>query len=166
MVSVFYRFVREIISKCVPKKKRVSHKYPVWFTPQLIRLLREKLKYRRKLKKNHNNPLDEISFNILRDRCRSLRDSCYTNYMTRLERSLKSNPKLIWSFVKSKKQTRSTYPASMNLENKTATSGPDICNLFASHFSSVYNTSSVHNSPNYESCNLGGNSLCSIYLNK
>lgn len=51
MVTKFYKVLRRIISKHVPIKKHNNKTYPVWFSPQLIKLLKTKLKYHAKVKK-------------------------------------------------------------------------------------------------------------------
>lgn len=128
-----------IIAKHVPKTKPRSNKYPVWFSAALVKIINEKLKYRIKYRK-YGNPRDSLTFELLRVRCTKLLNVCYKLYLKRLESSLVSNPKLIWSFIKHKKGRNSSYPAQMSLGNKVATSGSDICELFASQFSAVYST--------------------------
>lgn len=139
MVSIFYRYLRNIIQKHVPKSKPKSKKYPIWFSRNLVSLLKEKLKYRNKLRKFNKNPLDLLSFELLKERSERLKAACYRNYIGYLEQSLRDNPKVFWSFVKHKRSNDSHYPAQMTLDNRTATNGFDICNLFADNFSSAYN---------------------------
>lgn len=139
MVSVFYTIIRKSITKHVPMVRTNSRKYPIWFSRDLIGLMREKLKYRNKLRKFNNNPLDKISFDIAKKRVERLMIDCYNTYISQLEKNISSNPKLFWSFIKNKKKSPNCYPAQMSLDGSTASNGNDICNLFAQNFSADYN---------------------------
>lgn len=140
MVTHFYRVLKAIIIKHVPMSKpRNNKKYPAWFSMALIKVINEKFKYRNKYRK-YSNPRDLLAYELLRSRCTKLHSLNYKVYIHRLELSLKSNPKLLWSFIKHKRGSGSTYPAQISNESNIASSGSDICDMFASHFSSVYNT--------------------------
>lgn len=143
MLSLFYNHLRKAINVFVPKSQSKPKKYPVWFSRDLINRLKEKLKYRRKLRKFNNNPLDLLAYELTKKRSEHLLTSCYNNYISRLESSIRSNPKLFWSFIKTKKKQQSHYPAQMVLNKSVASNGKDICNLFAQNFSAVYNYSMV-----------------------
>lgn len=145
MVTTFYRIMNETITKYVPKSRSNIHKYPTWYSKCLINALREKNKYR-KLYRKFKNPLDNISFHILKDRCAKLVCKNYKNYISSIESSLTSNPKLFWSFLKQKRSGTSSYPSSMSYDDEIASNRPEVCNLFASYFSSVYD-SKTNNSP-------------------
>lgn len=142
MITVFYNILHSIIEKFVPKYKPKKQSYPIWFSFKLKKMLKEKYKLRMKLRKNHYNPLDQISFSLIKKRCFELQSSCYVDYKERIEKLLKSNPKLFWSFYKSKRNNRSNYPEKMTLNELNASNGPDICDLYVKQFSSVYNTES------------------------
>ena len=148
MLSIFYYHLRKLIARFVPLSKPRNHKYPVWFSNNLINLLREKYKVRLKVIKFNENPLDVLSFELLRKRCEYIQKISYVMYISKLESTFKNNPKLVWTFLKNKKRKKSSYPSKMILGTENVTHGNDICNLFASHFSSVYNKSnSKHNKP-------------------
>lgn len=166
MVSVFYSVLYTLIKKHVPISKPHSSKYPIWYSSELKNLLREKLKYRKKIRKYNSNPRDVISFDLLKKRCYKLSATCYKNYILQLEANMSSNPKLFWSFLKHKKVTKSSYPAKMFLDDKTSTNGNDICNLFADHFGSVYSADThSHQSLISNEC-ITSNYLSSIFLNE
>lgn len=164
MVTRFYKILKIIIAKHVPKSKPRSNKYPVWFSAALVKVINEKLKYRIKYRK-YRNPRDSLTFELLRERCTKLLNVCYKLYLKRLESSLASNPKLIWSFIKHKKGRNSSYPAQMSLGNEVATSGSDICELFASQFSSVYSTDKLP-IPDQSYLAPGNNYLTTILVTK
>lgn len=137
MLDIFYATIDSLIRIHVPISRPKNKNYPPWFTKELISLLKEKYKCHLKVKK-YNNPLDKMSFQLLRDRCFILQNNCYKSYTARLEASLKHNPKLFWSHVKIKNKNKNAYPSQMHYEQRIATNGNDICNLFASNFSSIY----------------------------
>lgn len=129
--------INGVIQEFVPKTKpKTKSKHPPWFSRDLIKRLREKNKYRKRFK-IYKNPLDQISFRILTDRCNKLASECYKSYLNKVENGIETNPKLFWSYVKSKRGGTSTYPATISDGTTETSNGYDICNGFASHFSSV-----------------------------
>jgi hypothetical protein len=61
----FYNILYKILNDHVPKYKNKKHKYPVWFTPQIIKNVQIKNKLRRRYMK-FKNPEDLVSFRELR----------------------------------------------------------------------------------------------------
>lgn len=143
MVSTFYNVVRELIARYVPKSKPRSKKYPIWFSRDLIFILREKYKYRKKICKFNNNPRDKLAFELAKSRSDKLQAICYKKYIIQLECSLRSNPKLFWSFIKNKRNNQSHYPAQMCLHDESATDKKSICNLFARNFASAFSNNAA-----------------------
>jgi hypothetical protein len=138
MTNMIYEILYQLIDKYVPKKKPASDASPPWFNFSLKRMLREKEIVRRRYKK-YKNPLDEIELKLLSKRCSLYAKECYKKYIDGTEDSIKYNPKLFWSFIKTKKRGKSNYPHKMTNGNEIFSNGEDICNLFASHFKTVYN---------------------------
>lgn len=145
MVIIFYEELRKIIELYVPKKVvKNQTKYPVWYSRQLIRRLKEKNKYRL-LSKKYGNPLDEIEFKLLRDRCRDIIDTDYKRYIENIENNIKINPKFFYSYQKNLRNQKCDYPALMTMDNCNYNDGKSICDQFAKHFSSIYsNYDSTH----------------------
>uniref|UniRef100_A0A2A4JB85 Reverse transcriptase domain-containing protein n=1 Tax=Heliothis virescens TaxID=7102 RepID=A0A2A4JB85_HELVI len=137
MVDVFYKLLNRTILELIPMKKTATNKYPPWYSRDLIRLLREKYKYHVRFKK-YKNPLDQVSFEELRDECNALSSTCYKKYIGNIENGITKNPKLFWSFIKNKRKGSSTYPAQMSLNNKIAVGGREICNMFGEMFASTF----------------------------
>lgn len=71
MVDSFYNVIYNIIGKYVCKIKPKTCKYPVWFSKDLVRLLHKKNKYYT-LYSKYKNPLDQISYRLLKDRVSKL----------------------------------------------------------------------------------------------
>ncbi|KAF9409488.1 hypothetical protein HW555_011163 [Spodoptera exigua] len=54
-----------------------------------------------------------------------------------VQENLLKNPKYFWSYIKHKRDNKSTIPKKMTLNNAVATDGDSIANLFAENFASV-----------------------------
>lgn len=139
MLDVFYEKVRNIINIFVPKKKVRSNSYPPWFDRGLMRSLREKNNLRRRFKR-YGNPMDELELKLLSSRCSRLIGNCYNRYISNLETQITKNPKLFWSYVKSKRGGTSSYPISMTDGHQKSSDGRKICRYFATHFGSTYSS--------------------------
>lgn len=136
-LAKFYDVLRSVIDMTIPLSIPRNLNFPSWFSRNLIRLIKEKDKIRKKYK-IYNNPRDQLELKLANKRVKLLIKSCYNEYITNVEISLKKSPKNFWSFIKQQKGKNSNIPSEVYLDNKIAHSGDDICNLFASHFSSIY----------------------------
>ncbi|KOB64520.1 Zinc finger DNA binding protein, partial [Operophtera brumata] len=88
----------------------------------------EKDKLRDKFKK-YKNPRDKLEFDILRHRCDTYLDQCYKDFKLKAEENIAKDPKLFWTFIKSKRTNYSAIPSVMHSPISTATDGPEIANL-------------------------------------
>ncbi|CAG9137015.1 unnamed protein product [Plutella xylostella] len=79
----------------------------------------------------------QLSASVLKSRAKSIESICYDKYITKVEDSIKSNPKMFWSFFKNKCKSN-TLPSLMTLGTITASSGKQICDLFAEFFNSTF----------------------------
>ncbi|KAL0879738.1 hypothetical protein ABMA27_003451 [Loxostege sticticalis] len=85
-VAKFYDIVGKVINELVPLKKYKNKNYPVWYSKNLISILREKEKCRQKFK-IFKNQLDELEWKLLKDRSKNLIKECYSKYIERNKRS-------------------------------------------------------------------------------
>ncbi|VVD04628.1 unnamed protein product [Leptidea sinapis] len=133
-IDKFYSILYESISQFVPHKT-LSHTYtyPMWYTKALINIIKEKAKYHHIWKK-YNNPNNYASFSKLRQRVKNVEKSCYSEYIRNSEDKIKSTPKLIWTYVKSKRNNKSAYPGVMLYKDETISNQYDICNAFNNFF--------------------------------
>jgi hypothetical protein len=117
--------------------------FPAWYSPALKKALKEKFKFLRKFRV-YGNRSDEQSFKILRDRCKALEKDCYRAYINTVEDSLKDNPKMFWSFIKSKSSSND-LPSSMKYGDNVLNTGQSICDTFSAYFHSNFlaNSSSL-----------------------
>lgn len=139
MVAIFYECLRDAIGKFVPDRKPNKRRYPPWFDIGLIKSLKEKNKLRLRYGK-YKNPLDKIELKLVSKRCEKLAMDLYNDYIDRIEKDIKDNPKLLWSYIKAKRGGSSGYPLAMSDGQVVTSNGSEICNLFANHFATVYTT--------------------------
>jgi hypothetical protein len=143
-VQYFYSVLWEIIEKYTPKARPKSHKYPTWFNPQLVKMLKEKKRFHAKYRK-FSNPRDFDAFSLLRARCKAEVQHCFRQYIGLIEENLKYDIGSFWRYTKSKKVTNS-YPDKLFYKGHSAEGGVNIANLFSVFFSTVYTkpNQSVH----------------------
>ena len=84
-------FVPKVVSK-------VGNNFPRWFSPSLIKLVRDKKRAHVAYKKS-NLYSDYLLFTNLRSHCKELTRQCYHNYVQNTESSMQSNIKHFWRFV-------------------------------------------------------------------
>lgn len=137
MVSKFYDIINKIIVETVPKTNVRNLKYPIWFTRNLIKIIKEKERIRKKFK-IYKNPRDGLELKICNRRVKTAIANCYSAYVKEIEVSIRHNPKKFWSFVRRDRGNSSGIPEEMHLSGKIASGGEGICNLFAEHFSSIF----------------------------
>lgn len=135
-VNTFNSTLKILRDKYILFKYVHDNKYPVWYTPALRNILKEKNKFHRKTRVYHNKA-DNNSFKLLRERARKVEQECYNNYIDKVERSIRNNPKVFWSYVQDNALNNS-YPSTMLYKNKDVASGSSICNAFADFFNSNY----------------------------
>ena len=142
-VTNFYSVVRDAISECVPLKSVRNCSYPAWYGSELIILICDKKTAHCKWKVSKLMS-DYIEFKRLRSVCIRKSRECYNSYISSVENSLFRNIKYFWSFIKKSSQSEG-IPSSISWEDRLATSGKDISNLFGEYFSSVYRKPSCTN---------------------
>lgn len=136
-VDTFYGVLNTVISEYIPEKKITGDsKYPVWYSSQLIKLIKKKIKVHKKWK-CYNRLSDYVKFSELRKKTKELSKDCYNLFISRAETNIKSNPKLFWAFIKSKKSVGG-IPDTLYFRGSHASDGQSIANLFNSYFHSVF----------------------------
>lgn len=140
-VEFLYHHLYSAIDSFVPKyvKSHFANTYPVWFTPELMQLVRNKKAAHIKYKKS-SLLCDYIHFSYLRSECKRASAMCYQQYCKRLECNINSDVKVFWNIANSNASS-STIPTEMKYGNDSANSGEHVANLFSGYFESVYITS-------------------------
>lgn len=161
--STFYSILNDAINKHVPKFN-ARKKFPEWFTLELIKLINEKERRRKKFKK-YGGVHYYQEFAKLRAECKSMASSCYKKYLADLQESIPSNIKKFWAFSRKKKQSN-TYPASMTDGISSSVNSTGICNMFASFFERSSRSTHHSTPPQYSSMASCPISLDSITINE
>ena len=116
---------------------------PPWANGTLRKLKRLRATALRRFSR-HQNPFTQRVFAIASTRYKSYNRALYARYVRRTQSNLKCNPKRFWAFV-NEKRSETGLPSSMFLDKESADTIDGICNLFAKHFSSVFDGEIVSN---------------------
>lgn len=139
-VSRFYELIRTLLVN-VPKIRRMSNKFPCWYSGELIRLINHKSIIKQihdaKKKEGIDTTDDYALFSNLRKQVKQLQMQCERVYVSDIEEKLSSNTKCFFSYTKSQRASNS-LPNVVHCDNATATDRQSVCNLFADYFASVY----------------------------
>lgn len=135
-VDFVYERLNYAVSAFVPRTQVVKSGYPVWFTGELIGLLKSKKRAHR-LYKRSSDYADYLVFSSLRSECKKCSLECWSRYISRAENAIQSSAKSFWRLVngirKSSSGTTRVYRGGSLLITDR-----DIANGFADHFESVY----------------------------
>lgn len=139
-VDRFYEILKPLVDS-IPKTRCSNREYPVFYTPSLISLIKQKdnarLSCRRELCPVRKEELRR-KYSDLRKQVKREIEECFDDYVNDCEEKLKSNTKCFFAFTKSLKRTNS-LPDSMRYGDDETNDRFAICNLFANFFKSVYN---------------------------
>lgn len=144
----FNRFadtIHEVVLECTPTKTVGMRRFPCWFSADLRQLVIRK-KILHKTYKSSLRPSDYNEFRRIRDQCKVLTKSCYSNYINSINSAIPSNIKSFWAFVNSM-QTNVRRVDEYHCDGRVETSPGLVCNLFADYFSSVFSSSNVPPAP-------------------
>ena len=138
MVDIFYDILYSTIEKNVPKKTKRNSSYPPWFDHELIQAVDKKKELHCKLKESYS-ALKEKHFKDQRKICKRMTSIKHSQYLNKIGKEIKEDPKKFWNFVDIKNVKNRNFPDSVYLNNSIATTGEDMVNLFADHFKDIYN---------------------------
>ena len=114
---------------------------PPWSNLRLRQLKRQRSAALRKYT-NRRNPVTKHIFCLVSNEYRAYNRHLYSCYVKRTQDELRENPKRFWSFVNEKRKQHG-LPSSMFLKNNVSDNNQTTCDLYARHFSSVFNTTSA-----------------------
>nr|CAI5870437.1 unnamed protein product [Callosobruchus analis] len=137
-VDALYKFIYNILDTHVPKYRAFSHKYPPWFTPDIIRNVKCKAKLLNRFKRSGDYQILN-EFKSLRATIKSQLSKAYSDYLSRVQSSICNDPRQFWSYVHSKNKS-SRIPNEMKLSDSTLKTPSAIINGFADFFNSVFAT--------------------------
>ena len=147
ILNKFYDGLFKCFKKSIPMTRKKTAHGPPWNTKQLNSLKNLKNKQYRKFKKSGLS-IDYMKYSISRSVYNSENIRCYNNYLFKVKRNFKNNPKSFYQFVNSKRRV-SGYPSMMKFGDKVSSNDADICDMFAAFFSSAYSDKKLHQHSNY-----------------
>ncbi|XP_058810199.1 uncharacterized protein LOC131675288 [Phymastichus coffea] len=159
-LDCFYRKLFEIISCNVPLSGPFTARFPSWMSVELRAAISQKKIAHRIFKASGDGQAlhDFRNFRII---CKRLTLRDYNRFICDVEESLESDPGEFWRFA-NPKDCGSGYPDSMYYNSIDAHDGPDIVNLFAERFPSVFSSTSLLNG--FEGLTFDSNTLSDISL--
>jgi len=101
--SFFNSKLSEAIDKFIPFKTFYEHKFPLWVSPELKRLIFQKKQAHLNFKKSGIS-IDYNAFSELRAKFKYLFKSNYRAYIEKTERVLSNSPRRFWKYVRDSKQ--------------------------------------------------------------
>lgn len=136
------RFYNLLSSLCdsVPKVRTAVKKYPCWYTRDLVKVLKAKVRARVKFMRTKNSA-DYAVFSNLRKEFKARQRMCEEVYISDIEDKVSVNTKAFFSYTKSLRKTNSV-PSVVHYGPDSASDPDSVCNLFAKYFASVFNHSS------------------------
>src|SRR5699024_2892679 len=143
--ELLYERLYSVFDVHIPKRiRRQTCDYPMWYTPDLIKKIKDKRKWWRLYTKSKLRfYLNKV--NCLRREIKSEARSAYNQYLKSVESDIQSDPKKIWTYIRDKRKVRG-LPASMHHDGTDLNTANDIINAFASYFGSVYVEDTSNNS--------------------
>lgn len=135
-VAFFNKTVADLQNTYIPQKHTNNKCYPAWYNSTLIKTIKEKYRYLKKIK-IYGNKSDESTFKFLRARVKKMEAHCYKTYLDLTEESIKANPKNVWTFVKKRPKSNSV-PSSLTYKNQTLSTGESISDAFSNYFYSNF----------------------------
>lgn len=151
----FYDTLLRIIEKHVPVKRQRSSKYPIYFSNELINLIKQKNKAHEKLQKAKRSKKPDYvvnalfeTFSKIRKESKDLQNECEERYLQNVQQNSKEHIKEFWAYTKSLRKTNS-FPLEMKWKDEKYSTPEQIASGFARYFNSVHATVD-HNLPNFE----------------
>lgn len=142
----FNLILRDALTRHTPRFKPLPK--PIWGNARLRSLKRFRATALRKYTR-HRNPFTKRAFNNASANYRRYNRQRYAWYVRKTQEQLRRFPARFWSFVKSKTKDRG-LPVSINRGDVVATTNSDKSQLFAEHFSAVFNP--PNNDPISDQC--------------
>ncbi|XP_055614935.1 uncharacterized protein LOC129761245 [Toxorhynchites rutilus septentrionalis] len=134
-VARFSDVMTRIIVDCVPVRRTARR--PIWGNRRLGELKRLRSSALRRFCRLRC-PFAKQELNRTSNEYRLYNRFLHKQYTRRMQKNLRRNPKLFWSFVNSKRMEKG-LPVNMFLVNHSVNTALEKCNLFATHFKRAFN---------------------------
>ena len=132
----FYNLLLTSLEAHVPLLKPKRNANPIWYSRELVTLMRSKERARQFYNK-HKSDEAYSNYSTLRSQVKRLLSATYKHYILTSEEKIKSDPKQFWGFVSSKRQS-TRIPGEMFLNSTSIIEPQEIVDAFAQNFSSVF----------------------------
>lgn len=146
VIQEFYSILKTCISACTPVIRIVSSNRPPWFSNTLSWLKNKRNRLHNKFKRSKSS-FDRSQYLIASSRFTIENKKCYEKYVNKIKSNIKTNPKLFFKFVNSKRKV-SSYPSTMKFNDTTHNNDAEIANIFAEFFSTTFSTN-IHKKSTY-----------------
>jgi hypothetical protein len=155
--------LNEAIYNNVPTIKVNKNKDPVWFDKTVRHLRKCKNTAWRKYRRTKSKTAWS-KYKKLRNAMQKRLKVCYKNYIEKLGTNVKENPKVFWSFIKSK-TGKGSIPDSVKNDTKLFTESNDIAEAFNNHFYSMFSQPDLESNDSFLEENVNViPQLCDIEL--
>ncbi|KAG5862541.1 hypothetical protein JTB14_003877 [Gonioctena quinquepunctata] len=148
-LDLFYKIIYSMLDQAIPKYvvKETAHKpkYPFWYSPDLVRKIRNKNHLHKLIQKNRADSVQTNSYNALRQDTKHQINNEYRLHKQNIEANINQDPNSFWQFIRSKSRS-SGVPGEMQWDGSVYSTPGDIANVFAQFFHSVYQVSENHSS--------------------
>ncbi|XP_053699013.1 uncharacterized protein LOC128745983 [Sabethes cyaneus] len=128
--AIFNDAVNNALVHCTPPRRPLRK--PPWSNPRLRQLKRQRAQTLWKYCRLRNASLKQ-NFNRASNLYRKYNRYLYKRYTNRMQHNIRSNPRIFWSFVDSKRKEEG-LPRDMFLGDSHGSSMPDKCAFSAQHF--------------------------------
>lgn len=147
MINTFYTTMHNLFEECVPKLFVIKHSGPPWNSPHLSRLKNVKNKCYKKYKQ-YRTVYDYGKYCVSRAEYNLLNRRLYINYLEKMKRNFKRDPKSFYNFVNSKRKSTG-YPRVMKYLSNESHINMIKSNMFADFFSTTYSKQQYDTSTEY-----------------
>jgi len=139
-VELFYHKIYLCLDEHVPQTARRRRTYPPWFSPQVIKLIKQKFSAWKKYKRRGNQQ-DLNEFRNLRTQLKRDIEQSHKSYCSDLEANLVNQPCNFWRLIQSS-QSHNSLPNNMINQNGLLLTDPQsTADAFAQAFQSSYTSS-------------------------
>lgn len=155
-VNLFYDHIHSVFNKFVPLKKSSKHKYPCWFSKDIIKIIKTKHFHHKKFKSAHTNERRNYhyeQFKCLRNEVKLKIEISYKHYIASCESTIANDPNSFWKFVKNKRNSNISADTHMYYNDTELSINDDICNAFSEYIESVYEDNNINSNNQVHSLN-------------
>lgn len=135
-MDFLYSHLNYVISSFVPMYLKKDSGYPIWFSRELMSLIKAKKKIHYQYK-TKNRFSDYLVFTNLSSQCKSVSLKCWNNYIGKSEQAVLNDVKVFWKFITSVTALDNT-PKYIYQNDSYSSDTSQIANCFADYFESVY----------------------------